>query len=162
MILAVTGHRPHKLGGYSGNHPLRQAVRQQLQDLLFAQQPEMVISGMALGVDQDFAELALALRIPLIAAVPFRGQESVWPAAAQEHYRALLAQASDVTYVSTGGYAAWKLQRRNEWMVDHCDQLIAVWDGSAGGTANCVAYATANARDLIRIDPATLGVEVAR
>jgi uncharacterized phage-like protein YoqJ len=33
------------------------------------------------------------------------------------------------------------MQVRNEWMVDHCNDLLAVWDGSDGGTGNCVRYA---------------------
>lgn len=159
MILAVTGHRPPKIGGYSDTAPLRVAIRTQLRDILLALQPEFAISGMALGVDQDFAAEALALKIPLIAAVPFRGQELAWPSTSQQHFHALLAQAAEVVYVSTGGYAAWKMQRRNEWMVDHCDQLIAVWDGSSGGTAHCVRYAESRGRDIIRINPIELPLD---
>ncbi|MFZ2410072.1 MAG: hypothetical protein WAW23_00725, partial [Candidatus Methanoperedens sp.] len=32
-------------------------------------------------------------------------------------------------------------QRRNEFMVDAADVLAAFFDGSPGGTANCVRYA---------------------
>ena len=52
-----------------------------------------------------------------------------------------------------GGYAGYKLQKRNEWMVDHCDILIAVWDGTSGGTANCVNYAQSVNKEKIFIDP---------
>jgi uncharacterized phage-like protein YoqJ len=44
------------------------------------------------------------------------------------------------------------LQKRNEWMVDHCDLLIAVWDGSEGGTANCVRYARHHERQIKRLE----------
>jgi hypothetical protein len=48
-------------------------------------------------------------------------------------------------------------------MVDNSDLLIAVWDGSSGGTSNCVSYATIKGKQIIRIDPtlvkAELGVE---
>jgi uncharacterized phage-like protein YoqJ len=33
------------------------------------------------------------------------------------------------------------MQRRNEWMVDRADKLVALWDGSWGGTFNCIEYA---------------------
>jgi uncharacterized phage-like protein YoqJ len=33
------------------------------------------------------------------------------------------------------------MQLRNIWMVDHADEVWAFWDGSKGGTANCVKYA---------------------
>jgi uncharacterized phage-like protein YoqJ len=39
--------------------------------------------------------------------------------------------------ISRGGYEPWKMQVRNEWMIDRCDVLLALWDGSRGGTANC-------------------------
>jgi hypothetical protein len=32
------------------------------------------------------------------------------------------------------------MQIRNEWMVDHCTHVAALWDGSPGGTGNCIRY----------------------
>jgi len=96
---------------------------------------------MALGWDQALAQAAVDMKIPFDAAVPFVGQESRWPAESAKRYRSLLSQARNVTVVCDGGYAAWKLQRRNIWMVDHCDAVLALWNGSDGGTANCVRYA---------------------
>lgn len=29
------------------------------------------------------------------------------------------------------------MQKRNEYMVDLADKVVAVWDGSKGGTDNC-------------------------
>lgn len=96
---------------------------------------------MALGVDQDFAWLCTELSIPFTAALPFVGQEDNWPKHSQEWYEWLLIRADDVVVVSPGGYSAAKMQVRNEWMVDHCEKLLAVWDGTGGGTGNCVNYA---------------------
>jgi uncharacterized phage-like protein YoqJ len=45
------------------------------------------------------------------------------------------------------------MQIRNEWMVDRADQVIAIWDGTSGGTANCVEYATKMNKPILRIDP---------
>ena len=43
---------------------------------------------------------------------------------------------------------------RNEWMVDRCDTLIAVWDESpTGGTTNCVGYAKQQGKKIITIKP---------
>lgn len=108
---------------------------------------------MALGVDQDFAYVCVELAIPFTAAIPFVGQESRWTEDSQRFYYELLVAADDVIVVSPGGYASWKMQVRNEWMVDHCDLLIAVWDGTSGGTRNCVSYATKVGRTIRRIDP---------
>ena len=153
MIVAFTGHRPDKLGGYKLPNPTYQFVCQQIEKTLKELQPEKVISGMALGVDQWAANIAHKLGIPFIAAVPFAGQEKAWPAASQKTFNALIKLASEVVYVSEGGYAAYKMQVRNEWMVDRCDKLIAIWDGTSGGTGNCVKYAESMGREIIRINP---------
>lgn len=91
--------------------------------------------------------------IPYVAAIPFVGQESKWPEMAQKRWRFLLGKAAEVEVVCKGGYAPEKMQKRNEWMVDHGDVLLAVWDGTAGGTANCVRYAEKRKKRIVRINP---------
>ncbi len=153
MPVAVTGHRPEKIGGYDFYNKQRTWIRERLKEQIITLQPQYAITGMALGVDQDYAYVCCELGMPFIAAVPFEGQEAKWPAESQRFYRELLARAQHVQVVSPGGYAAWKMQKRNEWMVDYCRILIAVWDGSSGGTGNCVQYAEMIGRPMVRIDP---------
>lgn len=111
---------------------------------------------MAQGVDQWAAEVCTRMGIPWCAAIPFEGQDSVWTAESQAYYRSLLKLATSTCVVSAGGYAGWKMQIRNQWMVDRCDILVAVWDGSAGGTSNCVRYAEKVGRKIHRINPKEL------
>lgn len=153
MIIAVTGHRANKLGGYKLPNPTYIKVCQEIEKNLLKLKPDKVISGMALGADQYFAYVAHKLNIPFIAAVPFIGQESAWPNQSQITYNKLIKFASEVVIVSPGEYSAHKMQIRNEWMVDHCDILLAIWDGSAGGTANCINYAKLKNKSIIYIDP---------
>lgn len=47
----------------------------------------------------------------------------------------------------------WLMQKRNEYMVDLADRVIAVWDGSKGGTANCIKYAEKVGKEIIKIKP---------
>lgn len=96
-----------------------------------------LISGCALGIDQWWMEVGLWLGLPVIAAVPFEGFQAKWPVASQQKLDKLLAECHDIVYVCDPGYAAEKLQRRNEWMVNHCDTLVAYWNGTPGGTNNC-------------------------
>jgi uncharacterized phage-like protein YoqJ len=119
------------------------------------------ISGMALGVDQWAARGVIALRerdptVRLVAAVPFHGQDSLWPEHSRMEYARLLEAADERVVVSKGAFAAWKMQARNEWLVNHADVLLAVWDGSAGGTRNCVQYAQRRGTRIVRIDPRLL------
>jgi uncharacterized phage-like protein YoqJ len=156
MIIAFTGHRPDKLGGYKLPNPTYIKVCSAIDAALKEFKPEKIISGMALGVDQWAANIAIKLNIPFIAAIPFLGQEGKWPESSQKTYRALLNKAAEQVIVCPGVYEPAKLQIRNEWMVDHCDLLIAVWDGTKGGTGNCVEYAKGASKDIFRIDPTTL------
>jgi uncharacterized phage-like protein YoqJ len=160
MIVAVTGHRPNKIGGYDYYHPQREWIRARMRDALRELTPTKTISGMALGVDQDFAQVSIELAIPFIAAVPFIGQDDRWPSSSQEYYWWLMWRADEVVAVTPGVYtrtnkqAREEMQIRNQWMVNHCDVLIAIWDGSSGGTGNCVRYAErTKPNQIYRINP---------
>jgi uncharacterized phage-like protein YoqJ len=153
MIVAFTGHRPDKLGGYKLPNPTYIHVCQQIDKTLQELKPEKIISGMALGVDQWAANVAHRLSIPFVAAVPFEGQEKAWPESSQKTYHQLMKLAVERVVVSPGGYAAFKMQVRNQWMVDNCDKLIAIWDGTPGGTGNCVEYAKSKNREIVFINP---------
>lgn len=153
MILAFTGHRPNKLGGYTIPNKTQQWVWERIREELEVLWPDKAITGMAQGVDQWAAQICLIMGIPYVAAIPFVGQESLWPEKAQKDWKFLLQNAAESIVVSEGGYAVEKMQIRNKWMVDHCDVLLAVWDGTAGGTANCVRYAEKKKKQIVRINP---------
>lgn len=157
MIIAGTGHRsdklPNKETGYILPNPTYNYICQQIEKILLEEKPDKVISGMALGFDQYLANVAIKLKIPLVAAVPFKGQELAWPQHSQKVFNKLLERASEIVYVSEGGYAAYKMQIRNEFMADSCDKLLACWNGSNGGTANCINYAKSINKEIIIINP---------
>ncbi len=154
MIVAFTGHRPDKLGGYELPNPTYLKVCKDIDRTLKELKVEKVISGMALGVDQWAASIAIKLGIPFVAAVPFLGQEGMWPNQSKKIYKFLLDKAGEIVIVNEGGFTAKKLQLRNEWMVDNCDVLIAVYNGDdKGGTANCVRYAKEKKKEIVFIKP---------
>lgn len=153
MIIAVTGHRPVKVGGYILPNPTYIKICKEFDRLLRELKPEKCISGMALGVDQYFANVAIKLNIPLIAAIPFLGQENAWPKSSQDIYKRLLKKASEIKIISAGDYSPYLLQKRNEWMVDSCDLLLSCHDGSPGGTFNCINYAKLKNKKIININP---------
>jgi len=148
-IVSVTGHRPPKLGGYS-DEAFRKLVSI-ARDYFVAYPPKLIISGMALGWDQAVARAAIELNIPWEAAVPFKGQEKAWPWQSQQRYNAMLSKATSIVVVSDGGYAAWKMQKRNEYMVDKSSYILAMWDLSSGGTANCIRYARERGKPYINL-----------
>lgn len=154
MIAAVTGHRPNKLGGeYDLKGPITIRIREELFKWLDENKPDKIISGMALGVDQIWALCGVRRNIPMLAALPCKGQEKVWPEKSQYLYNYILRYTLvESKYISSEGYTESCMQERNKWMVDNCDVLVAVWDGSPGGTANCVEYARSIGKKIVRIN----------
>ena len=116
------------------------------------------ITGMALGVDTIFALAVLELKdsgydIKLHCAIPCRNHSSKWINESVELYKKILARADVVKIVSDEDYKPWLMQKRNEYMVDISDKVIAVWDGTSGGTGNCVKYAEKINKEIIKINP---------
>jgi uncharacterized phage-like protein YoqJ len=157
MKIAATGHRPPKLNNeWDGDGPLSMELFKLFHQIFLERHCTQVISGMALGVDMLFAEVAIAMNIPVIAAIPFVGQETAWLPSSRERYHRILNHPLVTRHiVCEGGYAKWKMQVRNKWMVDNCDLLVAVFDGTAGGTKNCHDYAEGK-KEIIKIDPTEL------
>ena len=153
MILAITGHRPHKLGGYVLPNPVANEVMLKLADSLEAIKPNLVLSGMALGVDQRVAQICIEMRIPFDAVIAFDGYEGKWPERSQRTYYSLLAKARHKWMLSPGPYRPSLLHQRNHWMVDNSEGLLAVWDGLPGsGTAACVDYAFSKGKPVCKVN----------
>ena len=111
---------------------------------------------MARGVDIWAAEIVLARKavnpaIRLICALLHPDFEKRWNSAWQARYHAILQQA-DLVKVICPSFSMASYQIRNEWMVDHSVRLIAIYNGTAGGTANTIAYAERNGIDVRRFD----------
>lgn len=155
MIVCFTGHRLGKIGGFKpcSTH---EWLKQRTKEALLLLKPSEAISGMALGFDQLAAEACIELGIPFVAAVPFETQFMAWPWPSQQAYATLLNKAVRVHIVdpvspTTHWEAAQKLHNRNHWMVDNSDEVIAAWDGTKGGTQECVKYAEKAGRVIHRI-----------
>lgn len=155
--VAFTGHRcdklPNKETGYKLPNPTYNYICQELEKHLLQIKPEKCISGMALGFDSYAANVCVNLNIPFIAAVPFEGQEKLWPEKSQKQYQWLLSKASEIFIISPGTYAAYKMQVRNVWMIDRSDIVISCFDGSPGGTKNAISYTSSKNKQIINIDP---------
>lgn len=175
MRIAITGHRPHKLNNdYDLVSPLIQKIECQIEIYLMNMNilkidtdPDTIkrirynrdtdttlITGMALGIDTLFAQIAVKYGIPFIAAIPFTNQANKWPKHSQTTYYKLLGKAKEIVNVSKQtNYKPEYMQLRNIWMVDNCNLLIGVWDGTSGGTANCLNYAKSIGRETKLINP---------
>lgn len=147
-----TGHRPEKLRQSEKEITplLEMAIRASINDGFVT-----FISGMARGVDIWAAEIVLRLRdqgapIHLICASPYEGFERSWSADWQKRYRRIWAAADYAKFIFPA-YRRDCFQRRNEWMVDHSAQVIAVYNGEPSGTKNTIKYAQAKDIPVINI-----------
>lgn len=143
-IVAFTGHRPCKLPGRWGSNHSELCIK--ITKLLISEDVGRVISGGALGIDQIAIRAAMYSGAYLTLIEPFPGFWKKWPIKKIEEYMHLKYSWDEgmITFIYANEneeYASWKMQQRNEMMVDRAEEVWAYWDGSKGGTANCVAYA---------------------
>jgi len=133
MIVAGTGHRPEKCD--------ESDVRKKVEHVFKTAPVGVFISGVAAGYDLWAADVALDLGVELWVARPWKGHQPRLADAAL--YAKVIAGASKVFNVSEElEYPGpWIYQKRNEFMVDNATHVLAYWDGTRGGTYNCVKYA---------------------
>lgn len=147
-----TGHRPEKLCSSEQyiKKELEVSIRQAICDGFVT-----FISGMARGVDIWAAEIVLKLKtegcpIHLICAIPFRGFENNWENEWKIRYRDILANADLIRCISPS-YHRRCFQDRNEWMCNRASRLIAVYNGTSGGTRNTINYALSIGIEVVKI-----------
>ncbi|MFJ8108253.1 hypothetical protein [Streptomyces sp. NPDC096132] len=140
LRVGVTGHRsiPDSVLPY-----VRSALRRQFS----RRDVELeAVSSLAAGADQLFADIALEYGVPVTAVIPGMDYETHLGDEETRHtYRRILRSCTtridlplqpthEKAYVAAG-----------QWIVEHVDHLIAVWDGrparGPGGTGDVVAYA---------------------
>lgn len=167
MIQGWTGHRPPKLGGYKPC-ALHEKIKIAIEEDIKTKNPDKVVTGMALGVDQWVAEVCIKLGVPFVAALPYENHGSNWPYQSRQYHDYLLTKATKVIivdqcfgktydYRTPGASFAVKLNRRDQFMCDWSDIYTGVWDTTPSGTANCLHYWNSlNKGSATIINPRTL------
>lgn len=137
-ICCVTGHREIPS---DQREWLRQKLLEELE-LAIQDGCKIFISGFAQGVDLLFAESVINLKqqhpkLFLEAAIPYPNRITRGNAA----FKRLLRQCNAVKIVSDR-YSPDCFHKRNRYMVEQSDRVIAVYDGrDGGGTVFTIRYA---------------------
>ena len=163
---AFTGQRPKGLGYPESDgrcDALKRLLRLTIRKLIQEQGVTHFISGMAQGVDLYAAEIVLELKeqspqITLECAIPYERQAVRWPAALRERYFSIASKCDKETMLQRQ-YTRDCMKKRNQYMVDCVEIVLAVWNGEPSGTGQTVWYAKEKGKLVWRIDPATLGME---
>ena len=158
----VTGHRPDKLPwGLDERDPRCAALKQSLSrelEGLYRRGFRHFISGMAMGCDLYVAEAALELRekhpgLTVEGAVPCPTQADRWPDELRRRWRDILDRC-DLETVVQRHYDRYCMHRRDRYMVDRSVVVLAVFDGTPGGTQYTLNYAMDKRREILLMDPA--------
>lgn len=157
---------------------MRSAVREGLSRVLIAWpgRPLVALSPLAEGADRLVAEVVLeqpGARLMAVLPLPQDDYEHdfVSPESRAE-FRRLLAQADEVTTLPPAPDRNEAYASVGEYVLDHSDVLVAIWDGQPaqgrGGTAEIVRAALARAMPVLHVlagnrmpgtrQPTTLGV----
>ena len=159
-----TGHRPEKLPWSNNESDARcLKLKARLRDaveIAYAEGKRHFICGMARGCDFYFAEIVLSLRsrfpdVTLEAAIPCTVQSASWSAFHRERWQRLVASCDRETVLQEK-YTPDCMHRRNRYMVDNSSLVIAVYDGSNGGTRRTLEYAIREKVPFVDIDPHNL------
>ena len=156
-----TGHRPNKLP-WGNNESDERCIKlkEALFDVVFALYFGGIrhfICGMAMGCDMYFAEAVFALRaehddVTIEAALPCEKQAERWPSYWRGRYYHTVS-ACDYETLLQKEYTKDCMKNRNIYMVDNSSVLVAVYDGSYGGTMQTVNYAVKKGLEIIRLTP---------
>ncbi len=160
ITCCFTGHRPVKLPwGMNEADPRCILLKEQISsalDGIYEAGFRHFICGMAIGCDFYFAEAVFELKrrhedITLEAAIPCDSQAEKWNKKQQAQYQELLRKCDQLTYVSHA-YTPTCMMRRNEYMIDHSDLLLACFNGHNSGTMKTILYAQRNGVRTIILD----------
>ncbi len=145
MRIGITGHqaRPGIDWGW-----VRTTLRTEIANLNGVKE---AMSSLAVGSDQVFADVCLALSIPLTAVIPTEGYERFFESDGLLKYRDLLSQ-SRIVQLRGSSDDEDDFLRAGLLIAEQSDLLFAVWDGrpskGKGGTGDIVANAKKSGRTV--------------
>lgn len=156
-----TGHRPAKLPwGNDERDPrclcLKRSMAREVESL-YLMGFRRFLCGMALGCDLYFAETVLELRerypaARLEAALPFPGQADRWSSFNRARWQSILDACDAVTPVQDH-YDPYCMLRRDRYMVGQSAAILAVFDGTSGGTKYTLDCAARERLSIRLLDP---------
>ena len=174
-VCAITGHRPTRFKfkykeTNNGCKRLKRRIRDQLVSL-YEQGVRVFWVGGALGVDMWAGELLLEMKLQpeysdleLHIALPCPDHDAMWDARSRKRMAFLIDHCSECVIVGEN-LTAQDYQRRNRYMVDRADVLLAVYDNDRAirsGTGMTVHYAQKKGIPVTLIHPDNAAVSQLR
>lgn len=123
------------------------------------------VSGLARSFDMDWAEAILDAGLKLCVAIPFEDQPARWTRADKARWHRLRAAAhsekivghipADLPTSRRGAAVNAALFKRNRFMLDRSDAVLALWEPGrmSGGTAGALLEAAKRRLPGVHLDP---------
>lgn len=141
MRIALTGHRPQRLGlpDDENSHEwdnisdwIEDQIIDMLGEVIQSEEKMIVYSGMANGCDIVLAMDTVALKqlfgdLKLHCVLPCKDYNS-----SNKYYETIKDYSDEWVELSDEFYKGCD-NVRDQYMVDHCDVLLAIWDGNKFG-----------------------------
>lgn len=118
-------------------------------------------TGGAIGFDTMAARKLIGFRIShrdvkIIVAVPCKDQDARWTDAQKDNYAFILSNADEIVFVSEE-YTKDCMRKRNEYLADVCDVLIAYSGRSSSGSAQTIRMAESRGKTVYNLYPSVAG-----
>ncbi|MCL2071512.1 MAG: SLOG family protein [Oscillospiraceae bacterium] len=161
-VCSFTGYRTGKLRACLSGLLTIEDIRDCLKSRMIEMIDEGFMTfqcGMAIGSDMLFAEIALELRqrysslVRFVAVIPCLEHDKNWNEYDRNLCREMTEKADDVVIVSNTRYFDGCMAKRNRYLIENCDELVAIYDGQKGGTMQTINFAKGKGMKVTIIDP---------
>lgn len=159
---AFTGHRPRSFPfGYDESSVLFSDLKNRIKNTVIQlcnAGCRVFYCGMAEGADLWCAEVVLELQnqfdppLEIRPVIPYLSQPASMTKRNQERYRKIM-DSSAAKFLVSRNFTKSCFQKRNYYMVDSADALIAIFDdkNSFSGTAQTIRYAKRKEKEIFLI-----------
>lgn len=161
LTCSFTGYRPSKLPfrithNSEEYRKLRETLEKEIR-LMINNGVKFFLTGMAQGIDMICGEIILELKkefdIYLFCIIPCKNHHIGLNNKSLEVYNKLISAATGIIYTSEEEYSKGCMTKRNRYLVDNAEYILAVFDGQKGGTMSTINYAKKKKKTITIINP---------
>lgn len=131
--IGIIGARPITVEGHNSTDSVRKVIMSKIDNIIQNLQSKYKvlcgITGLGLGIEQDFAKCCVYNNIDYVCYLPYPDQEMYWkflPDALIEEYHKLLDSSLETFVLSDGHYSPRKIQIKNRKIIGESDYVIII------------------------------------